>query len=170
MPDLSLVRFAGLRYEHEENAFRDEMLQAGYYAFFAFLEEFRAFLRAYGDDGIAEASSRIALARRLFPEAERISPSWARIWTEFERIAAGKNEAMAAVSPLERPGEWQVLIDNPHLPQQVVCYPDLAFLDAAYAYGYFSLELKPNENLKLQKTMTALLAQGDRSASLPAFD
>lgn len=170
MPELSLDRFAALRAERELSIFRDEMLSAGYAAFYAFVEQFRAALKGYADEEVPRVAELIGQGRKTFPDPGRFSPSWARVWEQFERIAAAKNEALAAVRPADRTGEWQVLIDNPYRPQQVVCYPELSFLDAAYAYGYFRLELEPNEVLRLQKVELALRAQGERAGAAIRFD
>jgi hypothetical protein len=73
---------------------------------------------------------------------------------------------LSCIPAEDRAGEWQVLIDNPYVPQQVVCYPALTFLDAAYMYGYFQRELKPHECLRLQKVTHLLIKNGDKEASI----
>jgi hypothetical protein len=170
LPDLSFARFTGLSRPDEEAAFGSSMREAGYFAFFTFLEQFREYLKAYGDAERMTVQSRLRRARAIFPDPGRFSPSWERIWDEFDRLCAAKNEALAAIPAGEREGEWQVLIDNPHLPQQVVCYPGLAFADAVYMYAYFQIGLKPNEILRLQRVLGVLSVSGSKTATLLPTD
>lgn len=137
--------------ESKLSQFRREMEAAGYFAFFSFVEDFRNHLKSYGDDAASETLALVLTARRLFPNPVMFSPSWEKVWDELELIVRAKNETLRQVAPDRREGEWQVLIDNPYLPQQVVCYPGLAFLDAAYMYAYFQYDLEPSELLRLQR-------------------
>lgn len=152
--------------EELEQTYSEQIVQGGYFSFFRFIEDFRTELKTYGDDGIATIRRKLSRARELFPEPQRFSPSWSSIWDEFEVILSSKNGVLSAIPPTGRNGEWQVLLDNPYSHQQVVCYPGLSFLEAAYLYGYFQRELKPNEVLRLQKVSELISVNGDRSASL----
>jgi hypothetical protein len=170
MTAATFVRFTELSTPEEEHAYREAMVTAGYYAFFSFAEDFREALKRYGDAEIASMCERLAAGRRLFPHPGRFSPSWEELWDEFDAIYKAKNDALTAVPADARDGEWQVVIDNPHTPQQVVCYPGLSFLDASYMYAYFQRGLKPSEYLRLQKVSHLLVTNGDRAASIFPFE
>ncbi|MFC5700077.1 hypothetical protein ACFPVX_02175 [Cohnella faecalis] len=163
---LNFDRFRELSALEEGQEFREKMESAGYSSFYSFVEQFRRELQAYTDHSAAGVLLLIDRGRRLFPEPGRFSPSWDALWDELESVCMAKNETLAAIAPSEREGEWQVLIDNPYLPQQVVCYPALAFVDAVYLYAYFLRDLKPNEHLRLQKITPFLVRTGNRHASV----
>lgn len=166
MSELTFHHYMRIELEHLEQTFSKEMESAGYFAFYTFAEDFRNGLKAYSDDQIPRFGNKLARARELFPQPERFSPSWGEIWNEFDLIYEAKNGVLSAIPAAGRDGEWQVLIDNPYSHQPVVCYPSLPFLEAAYMYGYFQRELKPNECLRLQKVTELLLARGRKEASI----
>jgi hypothetical protein len=166
MQDLSFQAFRDAASPQQREAFRSGMEMKGYYAFFAFIEDFREALKNYDETEIREIGDLLSLCLQLFPQPGRFSPSWDRVWQEFEGIYQAKNDAMAEISPSERKGEWQVLIDNPYMHQQVVCYPDLSFTAAAFMYAYFQKDLKPNECLRLQKVTHLLMRNGLKEASI----
>lgn len=168
MSDLSFQYYMQIPSDELAHSFRDRMEQAGYTAFYAFIEEFRDGLRCYHEEDIELFAQLLNRGRSLFPDPARFSPAWSRIWEHYDTIYHSKNAALSAVSPTERQGDWQVLIDNPFVTQQVVCYPDLSFMEAAYLYGYFKWELKPHEVLRLQKVCSRIEASGDaRQSMLP---
>lgn len=158
--DLSFRRFRELTDPAELQTFRTEMEKTGYPAFFSFAEDFREAIRQYADDEAPAILELIRRARECFPNPGRFSPAWERLWHEFEGICTGKNEVLASIPPHEREGEWQVLLDNPYVPQQVVCYPGLTFGEAVYLFAYFRLELAPNEYLRLQRVMNVMTITG----------
>jgi len=160
--DLSFRRFRELDGDAELRAFREGMERAGYSAFFAFVSDFREAIKGYADEEAAAMAALIRRARELFPAPERFSPAWEKVWTELEKICLAKNEALSAIPPDARDGEWQVLIDNPYVSQPVVCYPGLSFLDAVYLFGYFRQDLAPNERLRLQRITDVVSTAGDR--------
>jgi hypothetical protein len=166
MTDLCFEAYRRLRSPGERTAFRAAMHTKGYFAFYGFVEDFRGWLKSYADEDIGETDNLLSRAREDFPQPERFSPSWGRLWEEFEGICRAKNEVLAAVPFPAREGEWQVLIDNPFLPQQVVCYPALAFGDAAYMFAYFQKDLKPNEILRFQRVTHLLTKSGLKEASI----
>jgi hypothetical protein len=152
--------------EELEQTCSAEIEDGGYFAFYGWLDGFREGLKTYEDDAVPMYRRKLARARQLFPDPARFSPSWSAIWDEFDLIFARKNEVLAAIPADRRAGEWQIVLDNPYSHQQVVCYPALAFLEAAYLYGYFQRELKPNEVLRLQKVTELLSVKGNKAASL----
>lgn len=166
MSVLTFGYFAEITAPDAEQSFRDAMRTSGYFAFYNFVEEFRAQLKCYSDAGADHLQACLDRGRRLFPKPGEFSPSWNELWNEFEGIYTAKNEVLSSIPSADRDGEWQVLIDNPFLPQQVVCYPGLQFLDAAYMYGYFQLELKPHECLRLQKVTQLMVTYGNKEASI----
>lgn len=143
-----------------ERLFQEEMNASGYFSFYAFAEHFREGLRQYDDTHIELYARLLERSRKLFPEPARFSPSFSELWDEIEGIYRAKTEALSAVPASEREGEWQVLIDNPYVTHQVVCYPSLSFIEAAYLYGYFQRELKPNELLRLQRITNCIAVRG----------
>lgn len=165
MSELSFRYYMQLESPETERMFRDDMNTAGYFAFYAFAEQFREGLRHYDDEDRARYGELLWRSRALFPDPMRFSPSFREIWDEYEAIYAAKNEALDSVPQAARDGEWQVLLDNPYVTQQVVCYTGLSFLEAAYLYGYFRRELKPNELLRLQQITHCLTASGSTEQS-----
>lgn len=163
---LTFAHFAEITEPEAEQSFRDAMTTSGYFAFYNFVEEFRSHLKSYSDTDAAHLRICLDRGRRLFPKPGEFSPSWNALWDELEGIYTAKNEVLSSVPAADRDGEWQVLIDNPFLPEQVVCYPSLPFLDAAYMYGYFQLELNPHECLRLQKVVQLMVAYGNKEASI----
>ncbi|MFC4597908.1 hypothetical protein [Cohnella hongkongensis] len=152
--------------EELEQTHSEEIASKGYFSFYRFIEDFREGLKTYSDDDIPLYRRKLTRARELFPNPQRFSPSWGGVWDEFELIFGVKNDVLASIPPLQREGEWQIVLDNPYSHQPVVCYPGLPFLEAAYLYGYFQRELKPNELLRLQHVASLLSVRGSRSASL----
>lgn len=75
-------------------------------------------------------------------------------------MIATKIQVLQTIHKEDRDGEWQVIIDNPFAIQEVVCYPALNFLDAAYLYAYFRPDLEKNEYLRLQKIQTLVMEFG----------
>ncbi|XID94710.1 hypothetical protein ACF3MZ_09425 [Paenibacillaceae bacterium WGS1546] len=166
MADSTFYQYMRIEGDEAERTLRAEIESGGYFAFFAFIEAFRDGLKQYADGEIETYRRKLARVRALFPSPEKFSPSWSAIWEEFDTIFRGKNEALSAIPESRRDGEWQILLDNPYSHQQVVCYPGLPFLEAAYMYGYFQRELKPNELLRMQKVTELLSVNGNKEASL----
>ncbi|QMV44625.1 hypothetical protein [Cohnella cholangitidis] len=166
MSEVTFNHYMQIARLEDELSFRLAMEAAGYFAFYTFIEDFRNGLKNYSDVEADKLRMKISRARSLFPAPERFSPSWSAVWDEFELISLAKNEALATIPANRREGEWQVLLDNPYSHQQVVCYPGLGFLEAAYMYGYFQRELKPNEVLRLQKVTDLIRTNGRKEASI----
>ena len=166
MSETTLSAYRSLTTDEQRTAFRQAMEAKGYSAFFAFVEDFRNVLKSYDEIDRDAVGLIIRRSRDDFPEPGRFSPSWAHIWDEFDNLYAAKNSVMDDIPASARDGEWQVLIDNPYLSHQVVCYPALAFVDAAYTYAYFQKDLKPNEILRLQKVSHVHVMTGRKEASM----
>lgn len=139
-----------------EQAFR----QGGYSAFNELLEGLREKLMTADEERMEELKALIAKGQAVVPDPGAISPSWERIWEDFSCYAAVKEEALQAVKPHDRDGEWQVVMDNPFTNDGIACYPGMSFVEAAYLYAYFRKDLKKAEYLRLQKVMTLILAEG----------
>lgn len=166
MSELSLHAYRKLANAEQRRAFIEQMTAKGYYAFFAFAEQFRELLKTYTDSETNEIGEILRHARADFPNPEHFSPSWEALWDEFDMIFDAKNETMSDIPHADRDGVWEVLIDNPYLSHQVVCYPGLTFTDAAYLYAYFQRELKPNEYLRLQKVVLGRVKTGQKEVSM----
>jgi hypothetical protein len=166
MSELTFLHYMQITQQESEQAFKSAMEVSGYFAFYKFAEDFRKGLKSYSDTDIIHYRYKLERAQALFPTPEQFSPSWSVLWEEFNIIFNAKNEALLAIPTSAREGEWQVLIDNPYTHQQVICYPSLVFLEAAYMYGYFQRDLKPHECLRLQKVTELLLVYGRKEASI----
>ncbi|WP_256757512.1 hypothetical protein [Cohnella sp. WQ 127256] len=166
MSELTFDHYMQITQEQSELTFKTAIEAAGYFTFYTFIEDFRMGLKTYSDDHQAIYRLKLDHARTLFPTPERFSPSLFAIWDEFDLIFTCKNEVLDKIPASRRDGEWQILLDNPFSHQQVVCYPSLVFLEAAYMYGYFQRELKPNEILRLQKVTELMFTNGLKEASI----
>lgn len=164
--ETSLSVYRTLETIEQRNDFRQALESKGYYAFYAFIEDFRLLLKSYQDEDISSVGQWLRNAQEDFPNPQQLSPSWSSLWEEFTLIYNAKNEVLADVPATNRDGEWQVLIDNPYLPHQVVCYPGLSFIDAAYMFAYFQKDLKPNEILRLQHVSLSRIKTGDKKATM----
>ncbi|QJD82593.1 hypothetical protein [Cohnella herbarum] len=166
MSESTFQHYMQLDRQEDEQTFGLTLEAAGYFSFYTFIDDFRNGLKKYSDDEAERYRLKLARARQLFPWPERFSPSWSEVWEEFDLILRSKNDVLANIPASRRDGEWQILLDNPYSHQQVVCYPSLPFLEAAYMYGYFQRELKPHECLKLQKVMELMSTNGRKEASI----
>jgi hypothetical protein len=153
-------QFVHAETEQELLAIQQRINEEGYSGFRPFLDDFIARIRSFLDDETKEIESLIERAKTLFPAPGTFSPSWERIWDELEQTVAYKRKVLETVPVEERDGEWQIIMDNPYVIQDVVCYPGLPFLEAAYMYGYFRPGLEKNEYLRLQKVRTVFMEFG----------
>ncbi|AEI41807.1 hypothetical protein [Paenibacillus mucilaginosus] len=147
-------------------AFRREMTEEGFTPFRLFLEGFRERLKTFGDGETERVRDLLDTAKGLFPEPRVFSPSWALVWDEFEGILTTKSAVLASIPQEKRDGEWQIILDNPFTNTDLVCYPGMTFMNAAYMYAYFRTDLKQNEYLRLQKVATLIITQGGEELGL----
>lgn len=145
----------------EYPALREQYKQGGYSMFNELLEGLRQHLMTSSEEGLEEMRALIVKGREIIPDPGAISPSWERIWEDYEGYVTHKAEALAAVAPGARDGEWQVVMDNPYTNEGIACYPGLSFVEASYLYAYFRKDLKKNEYLRLQKISNLIMIQGD---------
>ncbi|MBP1990455.1 hypothetical protein [Paenibacillus eucommiae] len=134
--------------------------QGGHSCFYRLLNGFTARIKAFADTEEQEVEKLLSLAKQWFPTPVVFSPSWERIWAELEQIIAYKVMVLQSVPVGERDGEWQIVMDNPATIQEVVCYPGLPFMEAAYLFAYFRPQMVANEYLRLQKVQTLLMEIG----------
>lgn len=139
---------------------RDTIVGEGYPAFYRFLDRFKTRIKTFNDNQAEEVKALIAKAREAVPDPGLISPSWTHIWDRLEQMTDYKAKVLQSVSPEERSGEWQILIDNPYTNREVACYPGLSFTDAAYIYAQFRPDLEFNEYIRLQKIQTHVTEYG----------
>lgn len=152
---------AGTRKELQ--AVEDEIKQNRYGKFRQLLEGLETRIKHYVDDeGELRVRQLLRKAQHDFPQPGQFSPSWTHIWQELDKRVMYKSKALAAFPPEGREGEWQIILDNPYTNQEIVCYPALSFLDAAYLYGWFRPTLQQNEYIRMQKIQTLLTDQGSR--------
>ncbi|WP_051620417.1 hypothetical protein [Paenibacillus sp. UNC451MF] len=155
-------------WQHLENGISEEELvlfkqsidEGGYSAFHMLLEGFKHKLKQFQERDEKSTFSWIAKARQLFPNPEHFSPSWSNVWDEMQEIASIKTKLLRTISPEERDGEWQLILDNPHTIQEVVCHPGLTFDEASYLYSYFRPGLQKNEYIRLQKIKSMVMEVG----------
>ncbi|NDI35547.1 hypothetical protein EPK97_12415 [Chengkuizengella sediminis] len=129
----------------------EQMKEKGYSGFSHFLYWMKEQLKTYDDTNVSEATELLNKAKSIFPNPKEYSPSWVNIWTQLEQIMQYKNEVLKQIPLKSRTGEWQVIMDNPYTHEAIVCYPGLSFIEAAYLYGFFRLDLKHNEYIRLQR-------------------
>lgn len=146
--------------EHELIQFQEFVRNAGFTAFRMFIDGFRDRLKTYEDAETGEIRRLLETAKRLFPEPREFSPSWDRIWEEYEHIVTYKQTVLETIPEADREGEWQILLDNPYTNADLVCYPNLSFMEGAYMYAYFRVDLKNNEYIRLQKIQNIIMAFG----------
>ncbi|MDF2926869.1 MAG: hypothetical protein K0R57_5783 [Paenibacillaceae bacterium] len=144
----------------EYAALRQEYKQGGYSMFSELLEGLRQLLLSSEEGTMAQVQDAVAKGRAIIPDPGSISPSWERVWDDYERCIEYKREALAAIAPEDREGEWQIVMDNPFTNDGIACYPALSFAEAAYLYAYFRKDLKKNEYLRLQKIINLLTTEG----------
>lgn len=157
-------RFTSLKTNQEFMEWQIYVKQKGFSAFYHFLEGFRSRIKSFEDDESDDIQYVLQQARQALPDPVSISPSWENVWNELEDTIASKLELMQHIPVNERAGEWQIIMHNPYTTQEVVCYPHLNFLEAAYLYGYFKPQLNENEYIQIQKIETKLKAQGSPSS------
>ncbi|NOV02595.1 hypothetical protein GC097_21565 [Paenibacillus sp. LMG 31457] len=153
-------QFSMLIGEEAEAAYQQEVRAEGYAGFRRLLDGLTEAIKAAADADIPGLEQALAKASRLFPEPVQFSPSWECIWAELEATLTAKKHVLSSISPAERSGEWQVIMDNPQVVQEVVCYPGLDFHDAAYLYAYFRPQLEKSEYIRLQKIQTVIQELG----------
>lgn len=133
----------------------------GYAEMNKLLEELKQAVKQFTDETVEEVEQLLLQAKQAIPEPGSISPAWQDVWAELETMKQAKQRVLETIPPQDRDGEWQVLLDNPYVHQDVVCYPGLSFMEAAYLYGYFMVDLKRNEYVKIQKIQTMMYEFGE---------
>jgi hypothetical protein len=154
------LQFKEATTQNDTNEFTKQITHGGYSLFSKFIDGFREQIRIYDDVDQQLMVELVERARTLFPAPIQFSPHWQSIWDEFQNIVHYKNSIFQRIPSLEREGEWQVILDNPFTNQEVVCYPALPFIEAAYLYGYFRPELKENEYVRIQKVVNRIVEFG----------
>jgi hypothetical protein len=132
----------------------------GYSAFHQLLESIKRQIKEMQDEQVAQMNDWLTNLERLFPEPGLFSPSWLHIWKELKTMVSVKAQLLETVPPDQRGGEWQVILDNPHTIQEIVCHPGLTFDDAAYLFSYFRPGLERNEYIRLQKIQNMIVQVG----------
>ena len=160
MNDTAWLQLTRATTDAELQAVAAVVQEGGYTAFHHLLESIKQQIKTMQEDEVPRMLSCLDKAGRLFPEPGRFSPSWEHIWQELDRMTEIKAKLMQTVPVQERDGEWQVILDNPHTIQGVVCHTGLTFHEAAYLYSYFRPGLERNEYLRLQKIQTAVTDVG----------
>ncbi|WP_282935266.1 hypothetical protein [Paenibacillus sp. RC67] len=146
--------------EEELASWKTSIDEGGYSAFHMLLEGFKNTLKKLQEYEKESIYAWITKAREMFPSPEQFSPSWSDIWDELQQMAEIKTKLLQTVSPEERDGEWQLILDNPHSIQEVVCHPGLTFDEASYLYSYFRPGLQKNEYIRLQKIQSMVMEVG----------
>ncbi|TXK83914.1 hypothetical protein [Paenibacillus sp. N3.4] len=148
--------FTKLSTPDAESAFQQEVHTEGYAGFRRLLDGLTEAIKAAMDMDIESLEHALEKSGRLFQEPVIFSPSYARVWQELHATLASKKYVLQTIPLSDRAGEWQVIMDNPGAVQEVVCYPGLAFCDAAYLYAYFRPQLEKSEYIRLQKIVTLI--------------
>ncbi|WP_135547003.1 hypothetical protein [Paenibacillus cymbidii] len=144
--------------ERQELASR--LLNGGYSQFSSLLTDLKQEIMSCEENRLEYVRILLRQARELVPEPVLISPSWERIWDEYDAVLRVKEEVLREIAPERRDGEWQIIMDNPFTNEGISCYPSLSFIEAAYLYAYFRKDLKKTEYIRLQKIDTLIMTQG----------
>ncbi|MBO9608137.1 MAG: hypothetical protein J7639_19405 [Paenibacillaceae bacterium] len=144
--------------ERQELASR--LLNGGYSQFSSLLTDLKQEIMSCEENRLEHVRTLLHQARELVPEPVLISPSWERIWDEYDAVLRVKEEVLQEIAPERRDGEWQIIMDNPFTNEGISCYPSLSFIEAAYLYAYFRKDLKKTEYIRLQKIDTLIMTQG----------
>lgn len=142
-------------------AIGDAIRNAGYTGFYEVQDYIREQFKRYEESDITAFHAMVERVKIAVPEPGVVSPSWRHFWDEITRMSTTKDAIFKQVPSSDRSGEWQVIIDNPFSHDNVACYPQLSFLEGAYLYCYFYLNLKKNEYVRLQKIVTAVQTNGE---------
>lgn len=142
-------------------AIGEAIRNAGYTGFYEVQDYIREQFKRYAEADITAFHAMVERVKIAVPEPGVVSPSWRHFWDEISRMSATKDGIFKQVPASDRNGEWQVIIDNPFSHDNVACYPQLSFLEGAYLYCYFYLNLKKNEYVRLQKIVTAVQTHGE---------
>lgn len=132
----------------------------GYPFFRRLLDSFDYKIRQFADNESQEVIQLMKKAKKLFPDPGKISPSWEYVWIKYEQMINYKIKMLQSISEDKRDGTWQIIMDNPYTNQEVVCYPKLSFLEAAYLYSYFRPGLEKNEYVQVQKVKSLIMEYG----------
>ncbi|MEB3104026.1 hypothetical protein [Ferviditalea candida] len=158
--DTLLTKLEQARTDAEYADLRKLFAEGGYSLFSRFVELLRNELKQFEEMQAEKVQEMLRKGRLAVPEPGSISPAWSSIWEELERTAAYKMEALRAIAPEDRKGEWQIIIDNPFSHEPIICHPGLTFSEASYYYGYFRLNLQKNEFIRLQRIVSMLTTSG----------
>lgn len=158
--DTLLAKLEQVQNDAEYAELRKLFAEGGYSLFSRFVELLRNELKKSEELQMEQVQEIIRKGRLALPEPGFISPAWSSIWDDLERTAACKMEALRAIGPEERTGEWQIIIDNPYSHEPIICHPGLTFPEAAYYYGFFRLSLQKNEFIRLQRIENMLTSSG----------
>lgn len=146
-------------YEHLHRVIK----QGGYSCFSQLLTELRTFLTHCDVGGLERAKQFIAKGKVIVPNPQNLSPSWYKIWEDYERIIKYKEAAFQTVPIEDRAGEWQIIMDNPFTNEGITVYPALTFVEAAYLFAYFRKDLHNNEYIRLQKVTHLVIVNGNEN-------
>ncbi|MCR8631724.1 hypothetical protein [Paenibacillus radicis (ex Xue et al. 2023)] len=160
MNEHALERLVQAKSEQELAELQVSIQNGGYSAFHQLLEGFKLQIKEMNETQVQNVLEWLQTAERLFPDPGLFSPSWLHIWKELSEMVSIKTQLMEAVPVEERNGEWQVILDNPHTIQEVVCHPSLTFDHAAYLFSYFRPGLEKNEYIRLQKIQNMFIEVG----------
>lgn len=160
MKNTPFEQFVKAETDEEINALKDIVHNEGYPFFRRLLDDFDQKIKHFIDEEAQEMVRLISKGIKIFPHPGQISPSWERVWIDFEQMINYKIKMLQSIGKDERDGTWQVVMDNPYTNQEVVCYPELSFLEAAYLYSYFRPGLEKNEYVQVQKVKSLIMEYG----------
>lgn len=138
-----------------------QIKNTGYTGFYEVQDFVRELFKRTDESKLSSFNELIEKIKIAVPKPGEISPSWEHFWHELDRMTQLKDKVFTEVHESTRDGEWQVIIDNPFSHDNVACYPMLSFLEGVYLYCYFSLNLKKNEYLRLQKISSIVTMHGE---------
>ncbi|WP_409341173.1 hypothetical protein [Paenibacillus sp. MBLB4367] len=156
----ALDRLVKAETQDDAEQLRKTFEQGGYSLFSELLNELKSKLTMCDETLIGEMKHCVAKGKRIVSQPESISPAWEGIWNKLEKQIELKEFVLGQIPQEERAGEWQIVMDNPFTNDGIVCYPALSFIEAAYLYAYFRVDLKKTEYIRLQKVISLIVTQG----------
>lgn len=144
LQDQTFEQFTSAGEEQDLIDFQKSLHEEGYYGFYRLIKGFELKLKSFADEEAEPVKQLIAKAKAYFPRPIEFSLSFQFIWRELEEIRAYKADILERIPQEDRSGEWQIIMDNPHTNQEVVCYPALTFAEAACLFGYSPPQLEKN--------------------------
>ncbi len=115
-------------------------------------------------DGFSELDllkGKIALADRILPNPQQLSPLWGELWSDMNLLIGTKKSLYEQVTETDQSGQWQLLFNNPYSTDGIVVHADLSFPQATYQFAVYRKDLAKHEYISLQKVVRSITVSGE---------